>query len=226
MALPRLKLLRDRNGLKQSELAEAVGLAQTSIGNYERGDRTPDSEAILKFCEYFKVSADYLLEISDDPDRGAGTVTLLPETQRDGAAQLLAAVSSLLAHESEVNYGRDLFSVCSGILGELLEIVKQADAAFDDLELKYPGFNRSDPYGSVGATVFDLATAAISHDVKPELASFLKEYHDAGAAVGHKLETLAFKSQQLLEVGACRALTGGFVPSKTSGSGPRVQELP
>ena len=67
MALPRLKLLRDRNGLKQSELAEAVGLAQTSIGNYERGDRTPDSEAILKFCEYFKVSADYLLGLKASP---------------------------------------------------------------------------------------------------------------------------------------------------------------
>jgi len=46
MALPRLKLLREQKGLKQSQLADAVDLAQTSIGNYERGDRFPDSEVI------------------------------------------------------------------------------------------------------------------------------------------------------------------------------------
>lgn len=226
MALPRLKLLREQKGLKQSQLADAVDLAQTSIGNYERGDRFPDSEVIIRLCNYFKVSADYLLGLSDIPDRDVGSVATLPAEIQKDASSFLAAVAFLLSHESSVNYTRNLFTVCSGILCELVEIIKRADATFGELEKKYPGFNRSDPYGSAGATIYDLAAAAMSHEVKPELAAFLKDYHDAGAAIGEDLWKLASRAQQLLEVGACRALTGGFVPDKIKKEPPDVQELP
>jgi transcriptional regulator with XRE-family HTH domain len=60
----RLKQLREEQNLSQSELSEQIGIAQSSIGNYERGNRFPDSQIILKISEFFNVSADYLLGLS------------------------------------------------------------------------------------------------------------------------------------------------------------------
>lgn len=56
-----LKALREDAGLSQTALSEALGVAQTSIGNYERGERVPDSEILEKYADYFGVSTDYLL---------------------------------------------------------------------------------------------------------------------------------------------------------------------
>ncbi len=57
----RLKELREEAGLSQSALSDALGVAQTSIGNYERGERSPDSDVIIKYSTHFNVSTDYLL---------------------------------------------------------------------------------------------------------------------------------------------------------------------
>ncbi|KLU66716.1 HTH-type transcriptional regulator ImmR [Desulfosporosinus acididurans] len=62
----RLRGLRLAKGLKQDELAEKISIARGSIGNYETGARTPDAEILLKFADFFDVSADYLLGIRED----------------------------------------------------------------------------------------------------------------------------------------------------------------
>ncbi len=57
----RIRDLREDRDLKQSELAEAVGIGQRSLSNYETGKTNPDSEVILLLADYFGVSCDYLL---------------------------------------------------------------------------------------------------------------------------------------------------------------------
>jgi transcriptional regulator with XRE-family HTH domain len=61
----RIKELREAKDLSQSELAELMGISQSALGNYERGDRVPDADLIKKFAQLFKVSSDYLLGLSD-----------------------------------------------------------------------------------------------------------------------------------------------------------------
>lgn len=39
---------RHRVKLNQQELADAVGISKRSIGNYERGERRPDAEVLVK----------------------------------------------------------------------------------------------------------------------------------------------------------------------------------
>lgn len=39
---------RRRLQLNQQELADAVGVSKRSIGNYERGERSPDAEVLVK----------------------------------------------------------------------------------------------------------------------------------------------------------------------------------
>lgn len=57
----RIKELRQQNGWLQSDLAARLQTSRQTIGNYETGQRQLDPETILKLCEIFDVSADYLL---------------------------------------------------------------------------------------------------------------------------------------------------------------------
>ena len=64
----RLKKLRINRHLTQDELGEIFNppLAQSTIGTYERGVRQPSLENLIAISNYFNVSIDYLLGITDE----------------------------------------------------------------------------------------------------------------------------------------------------------------
>jgi transcriptional regulator with XRE-family HTH domain len=62
----RLKQLRLSLSLTQKQLAEEVGASERGIQNYEMGVRLVDTRTLVKLRNYFNVSADYLLGLSDD----------------------------------------------------------------------------------------------------------------------------------------------------------------
>lgn len=63
----RIKELRTSNGWRQQDLAARLNTNQQTVGRYETGTRGLDVETILKLCEIFRCSADYLLGRSDLP---------------------------------------------------------------------------------------------------------------------------------------------------------------
>lgn len=62
----RLAELRKDKGLLQKELADLLGVSVQAIGTYERGKHDPDIKLLQKMAEFFDVSADYLLELTDE----------------------------------------------------------------------------------------------------------------------------------------------------------------
>lgn len=64
----RLKQLRTNRHMTQDELGEIFNppLAQSTIGTYERGVRQPSLENLIIISNYFNVSIDYLLGITDE----------------------------------------------------------------------------------------------------------------------------------------------------------------
>lgn len=64
----RLKFLREKENMYQSELADKLGLAPSTISMYERGDRDPDTSTLTKIAEIFNVSTDYLLGRTNIPN--------------------------------------------------------------------------------------------------------------------------------------------------------------
>lgn len=64
----RIRELRKARGWKQEDLARELQTSRQAIGNYETGFRAPDIDTILRLCEVFACSADYLLGRSDLPD--------------------------------------------------------------------------------------------------------------------------------------------------------------
>lgn len=61
----RMRNLREDRDLSQQQVANILGIAQTSYSQYEIGKRQIPIEYLIKLCEYYKVSADYMLGLTD-----------------------------------------------------------------------------------------------------------------------------------------------------------------
>ena len=56
-----LALLRQEKGVSQRKAAGELGISQALLSHYEKGVREPGLEFVVKACDYYHVSADYLL---------------------------------------------------------------------------------------------------------------------------------------------------------------------
>lgn len=63
----RVYQLRKQAGLNQKQLGEILGLTDKAISTLESGNRGTTIEKLVLLAEYFHVSTDYLLGITDDP---------------------------------------------------------------------------------------------------------------------------------------------------------------
>lgn len=57
----RLKKAREKKGFSQKDVAKWLGITGSSLSNYERGDRDPDTTILVRLADLYDVSADYLL---------------------------------------------------------------------------------------------------------------------------------------------------------------------
>ncbi len=63
----RLRDLREDNDLTQQQVAEYLHMKQPQYNRYERGLRDLPSDVIIALARLYKTSADYILELSDEP---------------------------------------------------------------------------------------------------------------------------------------------------------------
>lgn len=63
----KLRELRKRCGITMKELGNEIGVAESTVSQYETGKRQPDYETLLKLSEYFGVSVDCLLGKENAP---------------------------------------------------------------------------------------------------------------------------------------------------------------
>ena len=61
----RLKELREDLDIPQRVIAEYLGIRQNTYSQYENGQRQLPLEMLVKLSEYFSVSSDYILGITD-----------------------------------------------------------------------------------------------------------------------------------------------------------------
>lgn len=61
MIADKIKLLRERSSLTQSDLAKKLGITRSSVNAWEMGISTPSTQYLVELALLFKVSTDYLL---------------------------------------------------------------------------------------------------------------------------------------------------------------------
>ncbi|MDE6275219.1 MAG: helix-turn-helix domain-containing protein [Clostridia bacterium] len=57
----KLKELRTQLGISQDKVAKDMGLTRAAYANYEQGIREPSLEILKVICDYYDVTADYLI---------------------------------------------------------------------------------------------------------------------------------------------------------------------
>jgi transcriptional regulator with XRE-family HTH domain len=67
----RLKQAREAAGHSQTSLAELMNVQPKQLWRWETGKYIPEAESIIQLAKALNVSADYLLELEDDPRRAA-----------------------------------------------------------------------------------------------------------------------------------------------------------
>lgn len=72
----RLKQLRKSSGKTQRDLAKSLYVTASSIGMYERDERTPSPDVLKKYADIFDVSLDYILGNSRNLKKGEDYATI------------------------------------------------------------------------------------------------------------------------------------------------------
>lgn len=62
----RLKELREKRELLGKDLAKIMGVEPATITNWEKGNRFPKYDVLIKIADYFDCSLDYLLGRTND----------------------------------------------------------------------------------------------------------------------------------------------------------------
>ena len=63
----RLLELREQNNLSQKAVADLLGVTRTQVSDIENGKSGTNLARFYQLCEFYQVSADYLLGITGDP---------------------------------------------------------------------------------------------------------------------------------------------------------------
>lgn len=69
MIFQRIKDLREDKDLTQKEMARILNCSQQVYSNYELGQRDIPTEILIRLSEYHKVTTDYILGLSDKPNK-------------------------------------------------------------------------------------------------------------------------------------------------------------
>lgn len=63
----RLKELRENKNLLSKDFAAIMNVEPATITNWEKGNRFPKDDVLVKIADYFECSIDYLLGRTDNP---------------------------------------------------------------------------------------------------------------------------------------------------------------
>lgn len=64
----RIRNLREDRDLTQTDMGKILSCSQRVYSNYERGDIDIPTVTLIKIANFHKVSVDYLLNRTDNPD--------------------------------------------------------------------------------------------------------------------------------------------------------------
>lgn len=85
----RIKEARERKGWSREQLGERIGVAPSTIGKWETGDRTPSSDRLAMLSEELDVSTDYLLELDGSSKDSEGARRIIEIAVNDPVSDML-----------------------------------------------------------------------------------------------------------------------------------------
>ncbi|MCR3955801.1 MAG: helix-turn-helix domain-containing protein [Gudongella sp.] len=79
----RLKKARKKTGITQKDLSSRLGIAQSTIANYENNTRFPGETILREISDYLNTSIDYLMGMEETADKQVKATVELTQEHRD-----------------------------------------------------------------------------------------------------------------------------------------------
>ena len=92
----RLSKLRNEKGLSQRQAAAELGISQALLSHYETDAREPKLEFVVKVCDYYAVTTDYILGRTKERGDGASRLSAQISEVVDSIDELKQAEAELI----------------------------------------------------------------------------------------------------------------------------------
>jgi len=92
-----LSELRHEKGLSQRQAAAELGVSQALLSHYENDAREPKLEFVIKACEYYQVTADYILGRTNERGDGASRLSCKVCSIVDSLEDIKSAEAELIS---------------------------------------------------------------------------------------------------------------------------------
>ena len=66
MIADRIKILREKSGYSQSQLAKQLNISRAAVNAWEMGLNIPSTQYVIELARIFKTSTDYLLGVNSN----------------------------------------------------------------------------------------------------------------------------------------------------------------
>ena len=106
-----LALLRKERGISQRTAAKELGISQALLSHYENGVREPGLAFVSRACDYYNVSADFLLGRTLSRDGMVFDVDVMPDASQEKDNVLRGSVMAALSKKLLVNSVAMLFDL-------------------------------------------------------------------------------------------------------------------
>lgn len=103
----RLKDLRKKKGLNQTEMGEVLGVTLNTVFNIESGKSDMPSEMLKKASEFFEVSTDYLITGKESTGEISEEEREVLTAMREDTAFKKVAIEAAKAKKKVINYFRN-----------------------------------------------------------------------------------------------------------------------
>lgn len=177
----RLRALRGEK--TQQEIADVIGVAQSTYALYEKGDREPSLDAICKLADHYNVTTDYLLGTSDCKKADNQTVHDITGLSED-AIEVLKLIKQMAFSDvlSELITSSGFISALQQInqfLALNLNGKYHAIVTKDDLEKLEHGEKVKSAMVPTG-TIMGMFLSAAKQDMGKAIEETVKAYRDTG----------------------------------------------
>lgn len=123
----KIKFLREQKDINQSEFAKILGIANSTLSQYETGQRIPSDEIKLKIANYFKVTIDYLL--------GNSSESTTIESENQDISLIMTNLKEKLKNYEGVMFDGEILDETTAKL--LLEALEHQEKIIKEINKKY-----------------------------------------------------------------------------------------
>ena len=175
-----LSLLRQEKGVSQRKAAADLGISQALLSHYENGVREPGLNFVTRACDYYNVSADFMLGRTMSRDGAIIVSEDLYDASQEKGTVLKGSIMATLQKKLVVNTTCVLFDLL-GKMGDRSAITAAgaclSSALYQLLRLLYRSAGGNESYFSTRDAVMD--NGMVTADLllaRAQYAAALEEY--------------------------------------------------